>query len=426
MHSMTNQKNQQLQVDTRPLARYLEETFHAQYVEDMFDPMSQDSSHCFDLVFRCNDEVNDHAYPSFDENFHERNIAADHSYGSNGSATTTATIGQSKNKMMIHQYSAIYVHEFFVMARSDYVRKLLKGHHHDSQYSDDRDREILRKTTRSISEVMVHSETLKWLSLHINALYRNTTSHLLNSQWFEEAQLVEMIDRRKVFSEGVEQFANCVQAIFHVVSEFNRIQQGTKNGNEKQPPPQLAPKYSFLKDTFDLTIQLYNPYCVEELMKEYRVHKLFLFRSPFMKKILQSGMNETQTNIVKFHTISVEGFNHVLQYLYTQHCNVPREHVVEIYVFAQLMELSDLSSVCVKLVTKMIDKDNVFDVLSLEELSSIPSILEACAQPRVHQKIAFYLANAYESIPSEVYGELSVDIRMKVQKIRKKKLLSKK
>lgn len=70
--------------------------------------------------------------------------------------------------------------------------------------------------------------------------------------------------------------------------------------------------------------------------------------------------------------------------------------------------------------------DRTCDQTNVIQLASTLPKFELLLKPRVHQKIAFYLANAYESIPSEVYGELSVDIRMKVQKIRKKKLLSKK
>ncbi|KAG2382376.1 hypothetical protein C9374_005578 [Naegleria lovaniensis] len=409
------QQQQQQGSNSAPdtLKQYLHKTFHSQSQQReqacSFDPTSR----AFDLVFKLD----------------ESDLQKKQEQAPSLFAMDTPN----------HLCKEIYVHKFFVMARSNYLRRLLKGYQH------------LHEENANICEVFVHSEMLECLSYYMSALYGDRSSrrkflchsHML--AWHDQAmQIIEQDNLRTECDSNIDQdFLPCLHRIYNAVTTFNEIRMDDHHDGSE--------KYVKNNNSFDLTIQLYNPYCEEELMKEYRVHKLFLFRSPFMRTIMQSGMQETQSSVVKFHTISVEGFHHVLQYLYTNHSKIPREHVVEIFVFAQLMELSDLSSICIRILDQMIDKDNVYDVLSLEELTAIPSILDKCAHvltehidqinaiqlastlpkfelllmPKVIQKIAFCLANEYESIPKDVYSKLSVDIRIKVQDIRKKQLLKK-
>ena len=128
----------------------------------------------------------------------------------------------------------------------------------------------------------------------------------------------------------------------------------------------------------DITVQLYNE-TEDEILKEYKLHKLFLFRSKHIRNILKSGMKESRENTIEFFGMTIETFDIIIKYLYTNIIeDINLEKVIEILVHCDIFQLKELIEYSLNFVKPNISIDNVLDILSFCSIYSYDDLIDFC------------------------------------------------
>eukprot|EP01080_Neovahlkampfia_damariscottae_P011212 gene11212-4034_t len=128
----------------------------------------------------------------------------------------------------------------------------------------------------------------------------------------------------------------------------------------------------------DVKIQLVNDE-TGEMMKEYNLHKLFLFRSKHIKNIFKSGMKESIENTIEFFGITVEIFEIIIQYLYTNEIqDINLGNVIEILVHCEVFQLKEIINYSLNIVKYNVSVDNVMDIINFSLIYEYASLIDYC------------------------------------------------
>jgi len=132
-----------------------------------------------------------------------------------------------------------------------------------------------------------------------------------------------------------------------------------------EDPAFIIPKGTLLQDlknlinkeTFsDVTILL-------DGNKKVKAHKLFLTRIPYFAAMFGSEMKESKTQTVNIEKVSYENFLLVLQYLYTDECEIPLENAMEIFEIADRFGIERLRQMAEQTIMTSLKIDNAANIL---------------------------------------------------------------
>ena len=80
--------------------------------------------------------------------------------------------------------------------------------------------------------------------------------------------------------------------------------------------------------------------------RKIRAHKLLLMRTPYFQAMFGSEMKESKTNTVALENVPYDAFLLVLQYLYTDECDVPLNSAMELFEVADRFGIDRLKLMC--------------------------------------------------------------------------------
>jgi BTB/POZ domain len=109
-----------------------------------------------------------------------------------------------------------------------------------------------------------------------------------------------------------------------------------------------------------------------------QVHRVFINRSPFLRRCFRSGMEESQHGRIRFEEIGPRALQTVMKYLYTDELQIELDIVPEIYISAKLFQMARLQEFCRTLLLEYMDADNVLDLLNLAEMYVDEPFLQRC------------------------------------------------
>ncbi len=92
--------------------------------------------------------------------------------------------------------------------------------------------------------------------------------------------------------------------------------------------------------------------------RKVRGHKLFLTRTPYFQAMFGGEMKESKTHTVTIEKVSYEIFLLVLQYLYTDECDIPLESAMELFEVADRFGIDRLKLMCEQTIMANLCIDN--------------------------------------------------------------------
>ena len=97
--------------------------------------------------------------------------------------------------------------------------------------------------------------------------------------------------------------------------------------------------------------------------RKVRAHRLFLTRTPYFQAMFGCDMKEAKTQIVTIEKVPYEIFLLVLQYLYTDECDIPLESAMELFEIADRFGIERLKLMCEQTIMSNLRADNAANIL---------------------------------------------------------------
>ena len=167
------------------------------------------------------------------------------------------------------------------------------------------------------------------------------------------------------------------------------------------------------KVLFDYTIK------VEE--EEFQVHKFVIAAaSDFFKTMLSGSLKESQENFVELKGVSKDGFEPILNHIYTNSpLDLTKDNVIDTLSAASILQINFIMDDCVRFIGDLVDKDNCVDVLNLTfmyplkrkeinlERLAVENIVVHLDQLRLDKELVRLSADALKCIVSQNWIERS-------------------
>ncbi len=80
--------------------------------------------------------------------------------------------------------------------------------------------------------------------------------------------------------------------------------------------------------------------------RKIRAHKLLLIRIPYFQAMFGSDMKESKTNTITLENVPYDAFLLVMQYIYTDECDVPLNGAMELFEVADRFSIDRLKLMC--------------------------------------------------------------------------------
>ena len=140
------------------------------------------------------------------------------------------------------------------------------------------------------------------------------------------------------------------------------------------------------------------------------VHKLIVSRSPFFARMfVTSGMLESKEKVVHLTDYSKEIMMDLLKYLYTDIIQLSPRNCLGILVYCLMLDLGDLASCCRRMVSSLVDNNNVWTIHEIAVLYNEKTLECSCEQ---------YIANNYATLSTNSFFlELPDMSRIKIKQI---------
>ncbi|XP_055007765.1 actin-binding protein IPP isoform X2 [Boleophthalmus pectinirostris] len=109
----------------------------------------------------------------------------------------------------------------------------------------------------------------------------------------------------------------------------------------------------------------------------FRVHRLVLAASsPYFSALFSGGMRESEKEEVRIHGVEREVFEILLDFIYTGLINITVENVQELMVAADMLQLTEVVSICGEFLKSHMDPSNCVGIFQFLEQISCMEMLE--------------------------------------------------
>ena len=120
------------------------------------------------------------------------------------------------------------------------------------------------------------------------------------------------------------------------------------------------------------------------------LHKLFLCRSPYFKKMLASNFKEGIEGVIDFAEFNKDAIFDIMGYLYTDRLDsIKPDNCISILLYSLQFSLPEISNFCRKIVKEYFSLDNICQVLKLADFYNDSSLKMLCLK---------YAAMKYEEV----------------------------
>jgi len=121
---------------------------------------------------------------------------------------------------------------------------------------------------------------------------------------------------------------------------------------------------------------------------EYHVHKIILSTVPYFDSLFSAdGMNESDTGDVTLHDVSSDIMDALIEYVYKREFRVNVENAANLFVAADMLQISPLIGKCLQVMLENINVDRCIDLLNMAEFFDTASCLRTPVLDFVSRKI---------------------------------------
>ena len=100
----------------------------------------------------------------------------------------------------------------------------------------------------------------------------------------------------------------------------------------------------------------------------FRTHRMILAASsPYFYAMFTSGLMEETSDTITLHDIDVESFELLLQFMYTSKIDITESNAQDLFVAADMFQLTIVSDACVEFLQHQIDPANAIEMLYFAE-----------------------------------------------------------
>ncbi|KAI9986593.1 hypothetical protein PInf_025624 [Phytophthora infestans] len=111
---------------------------------------------------------------------------------------------------------------------------------------------------------------------------------------------------------------------------------------------------------------------------EIFAHKCICIRNPYFKTFLSSENSQNRVLRVRIPNVSRATFLVLIEYVYTDQGNVPRENVTELFAAADRLGIQGLKRQCSKILLESLSIDNAANMLLAAIQHDDPVLRDAC------------------------------------------------
>jgi len=97
--------------------------------------------------------------------------------------------------------------------------------------------------------------------------------------------------------------------------------------------------------------------------RKVRGHKIFLTRIPYFQTMFEVKMKEAKTHIITLEKVPYESFLLMLQFIYTDECDIPLERAMELFELANRFGIERLKAMCARTIMTNLRIDNAANIL---------------------------------------------------------------
>jgi len=123
-----------------------------------------------------------------------------------------------------------------------------------------------------------------------------------------------------------------------------------------------------------------------EQFKFFCHRPVFLARSEYFQALLEDHFNEAEEDeefhlpVVHIHQVSPAVFSCIVSFVYTNECNISEDLISELLHTADMFLLPGLKKLCGKWMAKLIDLENVLDIVRTARLFGLARLEDLCTE----------------------------------------------
>lgn len=295
-----------------------------------------------------------------------------------------------------HSYLTLFAHLCIIQARSPKLAELI------STKAVDTKPEFFEEIENKNDERSQSRIKMKYLE--ISGFSISTFSHFLNFVYSgdikikEKENLLKFFDICKTFlpKRTIDPIILKERKDLDTCAD---VYKGLKNDFAK-----------LLKEKIDSDVEL--EFADGEILN---VHKLFLTRSKYFQRMLNSDFKEAIENKINFARFNKDAVLDILQYLYTDRLEMTNENCVGVLIYSMQFELPKISNYCRRIVKDHLDIPSAISLVKIADLYNDKVLIGICSR---------YLFQTYdESTNSPEYKTISWSIRDEIEKKYKRKII---
>lgn len=136
--------------------------------------------------------------------------------------------------------------------------------------------------------------------------------------------------------------------------------------------------------------------------RKFDVHKIVLSTVPYFDSLFSAeGMNESNTGDVELHNVSSDIMEALIEYIYKRESRVNSDNAAELFIAADMLQISQLVGKCLQVMLDKVDVDNCVELLNMAEFFDAASCL--------HAPVLDFICRGIKKIPQESLNDLTKD-----------------